>query len=282
MKTVGFIDFYLDEWHANTYPDLIRAYARETGKDYRLTHAWAELDTPPIGGRTTEQWCSDFGVTPCCSIEELCASCDHVIILSPSNPEKHLAYAKEVFRCGKHPYIDKTFAPTASEAKAIFDAAAACGASFFSSSALRYATELSAFKKSSRVIMTTGGGSNLPEYIIHQLEMIVSTLGTGASRVLYTRQADQVCADIAYADGRHAKLLYAPALPFTATVSADGESSSYLVIESPFFDHLIADIFRFFETDTVSFDTAETMEIMRLRETILAAASEPDVWHEVL
>ncbi len=281
MKSVGFVDFYLDEWHANNYPDMIRAYAQASGQEYRLTHAWAELSTPPSGGRTTEQWCRDFGVTPCQSIEQLCASCDHVIVLSPSNPEKHLAYAKEVFHCGKHPYIDKTFALSVSQAEEIFDAATACGVRFFSSSALRYATELAPFKSGARTVTTTGGGSNLPEYIIHQLEMIVSTLGTGATQVLYTKHADQVCVDIAYADGRHGKLFYAPALPFTATVSTDGESSSYHVIESPFFDHLIADIFRFFETDEVSFDTAETMEIMRLREVILAAAGEPDVWHEI-
>ena len=25
MKTIGFIDYYLDEWHANNYPAWIRA-----------------------------------------------------------------------------------------------------------------------------------------------------------------------------------------------------------------------------------------------------------------
>ena len=67
-------------------------------------------------------------------------------------------------------------------------------------------------------------------------------------------------------------------MPFTATVARRGEPSEHLSIDSPFFDHLIADIIRFFETDTVSFDTAQTMEIMRLRECILRAYTTPDVY----
>lgn len=279
--TIGFVDYYLDEWHANSYPDMLRAYAEATGKDITLTHAWAELDTPPKGGRTTAQWCRDFGVTPCETIEELCASCDHVIVLAPSDPEKHLAYAKAVFATGQHPYIDKTFAPSVADATAIFEAAEAYGVTFFSSSALRYAEELSPYRDSCRVISTTGGGSNLPEYLIHQLEMIVSTVGMGATGVTCSCAADQVRVTIAYPDDRHASVFYAPCMPFTATVARRGEPSEHLSIDSPFFDHLIADIIRFFETDTVSFDTAQTMEIMRLREAILAAAGEPDVWHEI-
>ena len=40
MKTIGFIDYYLDEWHANNYPAMIDSYNKKTGSDYLLSYAW--------------------------------------------------------------------------------------------------------------------------------------------------------------------------------------------------------------------------------------------------
>ena len=95
MKTVGFIDYFLNEWHANEYPTMIKEYNEKNGTDYQVKYAWAEMDIP--GGMSTDEWCELHGVTRCNSIKELCAKCDCVFVLAPSNPEKHLEYAKEVF-----------------------------------------------------------------------------------------------------------------------------------------------------------------------------------------
>ena len=38
MKKIGFVDYYISEWHANNYPAWIDAL----GCDYKVTHAWAE------------------------------------------------------------------------------------------------------------------------------------------------------------------------------------------------------------------------------------------------
>ena len=107
MKAVGFIDYFLHEWHANEYPAMIKEYNEKYGKDYVLKCAWAEIDSPN-GGMTTDEWCKHYGVERCDTIEELCKKCDYVFVLAPSNPEKHLGYAERVFKCGKSPYIDKT------------------------------------------------------------------------------------------------------------------------------------------------------------------------------
>ena len=117
MKTIGFIDFFLNELHANVYPGMIQAYNEKIGTDYQVKYAWAEVDENL--GVTTEQWCQKYGAAPCSSIEELCEKSDYVIVLSPSNPEKHLEYAEKVFKCGKSPYIDKTFTPDYITAKSI-------------------------------------------------------------------------------------------------------------------------------------------------------------------
>lgn len=276
MKTLGFIDYFLHEWHANEYPAMIRAYNEKNKTDYQLTCAWAEIDSP--SGVTTSDWCKQHSVERCNSIEELCEKCDYVIVLSPSNPEKHLEYAEKVFKCGKSPYIDKTFAPDYTTAKEIYALAEKYGVKFFTSSALRYADELSKYNGTAKAVSTVGGGSNLDEYIIHQIEMTVKCLGVGAEKVRYNKYADQEWAEVAYPDGRYGTMMFAPCMPFAATVAdADGRSA-YLPIKSAFFDNLIADIFRFFETGETSFCACETLEVMKIREAVIKAKLQAGVW----
>jgi hypothetical protein len=277
MKTVGFIDYFLHEWHANEYPAMIRAYNEKNGTDYQVKYAWAEIDSPN-GGMTTDEWCAHYGAERCATIEELCAKCDHVFVLAPSNPEKHLQYSKAVFACGKSPYIDKTFAPDFATAKEIFDLAKSYGVKFFSSSALRYADELNAYMGTAKAISTVGGGSNLDEYIIHQIEMAVKCLGVGAEKVRYSKHASQEWVEVAYADGRYATMMFAPCMPFAATVANADGNSAYLPINSAFFDNLIADIFHFFETGETSFCACETLEVMKIREAVIKAKEFADTW----
>ena len=59
MKTIGFIDYFLDEWHANEYPAMIRAYNERHGTDYQVKYAWAEKDAS--SGVTTDDWCEKYG-----------------------------------------------------------------------------------------------------------------------------------------------------------------------------------------------------------------------------
>ena len=278
MKTVGFIDYFLNEWHANEYPAMIKAYNEKNGTDYQVKYAWAEMDIPE--GMSTDEWCELHGVIRCNSIKELCAKCDCIFVLAPSNPEKHLEYAKEVFECGKSPYIDKTFAPDFATAKEIYALAEKYGVKFFSSSALRYAEELNAYMGTAKAISTVGGGSNLDEYIIHQIEMAVKCLGVGAEQVRYTKNADQEWVEVAYANGKVAKMMFAPCMPFAVTV-ADENGSNYLPIESAFFDGLIADMLHFFATGEKSFDGAQTLEVIKIREGAIQAKSKVGVWVKI-
>jgi hypothetical protein len=255
---------------------MIKEYNKKNGTDYQVKYAWAEMDIPE--GMSTDEWCALHGVTRCNSIKELCAKCDCIFVLAPSNPEKHLEYAKEVFECGKSPYIDKTFAPDYKTAKEIYVLAEKYGVKFFSSSALRYAEELNAYMGNAKAISTLGGGSNLDEYIIHQIEMAVKCLGTGAEKVRYSKHADQEWAEVAYADGRYATMMFARCMPFAATVSGENGKSAYLPINSAFFDQLIADILHFFETGEISFSGCETLEVMKIREAVIKAKATPGEW----
>ena len=278
MLKVGFIDYFLDEWHANNYPKWFKSASETLGEEVVVTYAWAELDQPPQGGKTTDDWCAEKGVTKCATIEEVCEKSDVLVVLSPDNPERHLDYAKAVLPYGKRTYIDKTFAPDYATALRIFGVAREYNTPFFSSSALRYATELNDIKVTANMV-TTGGGRTLDEYAVHQCEMIVKKIGTDVKSVVADIQGTQVVARIAFESGKSATLVYGVNFPFTVYMEA-GEGPAderWARVSSPFFKALIADMVNFFETGDISFDVNETKAVIKLVETVLKARDNPGV-----
>lgn len=271
MKKIGFIDYYISEWHANNYTAWIKETCEKSGLNYTVSYVWAEKDISPVDGKSTDEWCKEFGVEKCESIEKLCEKSDVILVLAPSNPEMHLRYAEKVLPFGKRTYIDKTFAPDVATSDKIFELAEKYHTPFFSSSALRYASELDALIGSDKII-TTGGGHEFEEYIIHQIEPTVKVLQSRAKSVQVQTQGKQVISKVEFEDGKEATMLQAQAMPFTMCVEKNGESE-YAVIKSDYFRDLLADILRFFESGIVSFDIAETREVMRIREALIKAKS---------
>ncbi len=281
MKKIGFVDYYLSEWHANNYPAWIAETCEKMGLDYKVCYAWAEQEESlAYPEETGAAWCARNGVEQCATIDELCEKSDVIVVLAPSNPEKHLGYAEAVLKHGKRTYIDKTFAPDLATAKKIFAAAERGGATFFSSSALRYATELDSFENC-RQIMVTGSGSNIEEYIIHEIEMVVKKLGPGAERIKAERFGAQTYLHVTYPDDRSATMMFARSIPYMlymATSDPKGTRPVTVTVTSEFFKGLMADMLRFFEEGTVSFDPAETLEVMRLREGAILAGEREGEW----
>lgn len=280
MKTIGFADYYISEWHANNYPVWIKEICEKTGKDFCVKYAWAEQDISPVDGRSTAQWCEEFGVERCKTLSELCEKCDYILVLAPSNPEKHLMYAKEVLKHGKNTYIDKTFAPDFSEAKEMFDIADRHNTKLFSSSALRYATELDSLE-GSRHIITTGGGSNIEEYIIHQIEMVVKILCENPIAVKVENQGTQYICSVRFNGEKSAVMVYAPSLSFSICADNACGESVYKEISSDFFKGLISDILNFYETGKCLFDTNQTLDIMKIREGVIRGKNSPGEWIEL-
>ena len=268
MRKIGFIDYYLSEWHANNYPAWIKRAAERMGEDFDVKYAWAELDVSPLDNVTSEEWCKKNGIELCGSIEELCEKSDYIIILAPSNPEVHLAYASVALKYGKNTYIDKTFAPDFDTAKKIFDIAKSYNTPFFSTSALRFADELTPYASKAKEVSITGGGREVSEYIIHQIEILVRLVGVGADKLTVTKTEDGYDATVNYPDGRFGRLSFAPNYDFNVKVRTDSDEASFCCA-SPFFDNLIADILRFFLDGKSSFNAKETLEVMKIRTEFL-------------
>ena len=58
MKKLGFLDYYLDEWHANHYVDWLRDASQG---EVQAVYAYGQINSPHPGGKTTEEWCARYG-----------------------------------------------------------------------------------------------------------------------------------------------------------------------------------------------------------------------------
>ena len=281
MKVIGFADYYISEWHADNYPTWIKQASDEMGEDFEFRYIWAELDKSPKDGISTDEWCEKHGAIKCSSLKELCEKCDHVFVLAPSDPEKHLEYASEVLKYKNNTYIDKTFAPDYATAKKIFEVAEKEGTKFFSSSALRYASELDDLQNCNGVI-TYGGGSNLDEYVIHQAEMVVKTINAQAKKVRVEKQGkNQYVCSVIFENDKRATMLFDPSYGFGICAEKENGASVSRAVNSDFFKFLIADILAFFVSGKTSFDTNQTLEVIKIREGVVKGKTKLGEWIEL-
>lgn len=280
MRKIGLVDLYLSEWHANHYPAWIKEASTTLGETYEVAYAWAEEDISPIDGRTTAEWCEAFSVEACKTLSELCEKSDCIMILAPSNPETHLRYAEAVLPYKKPTYIDKTFAEDHKTAQKIFAISEQYGTPFFTTSALRYASELTELAGKCDAATVFGSGASVEEYGIHQAEMLVKLLGCGAMRVRAERAADQFVFRVEYPDARRGNILFAEGygMPAALLPHAGNGRSEYREVKSDFFAALMKEILRFFTTCIPPFDSAETLEVMRLREGLVKAKAHAGEW----
>lgn len=277
MKKIGFIDYYLDEWHANQYPAWIRD---ATGGAMEVAFAYGMRDA--VHGLSNKEWCAKNGVTPCGTIEEVVARSDYLIVLSPDNPEQHEALAELPLASGKPTYIDKTFAPDRAAALRLFERAARHRTPLYSSSALRYAAEYAEVEREGIQVISSWGPGLLENYSIHQIEPIVALMGTEAKRVMYTGTAAAPALLIEFSGGRQATIQQpGPGCPFTMAVNYASGACRVVQPASDFFQSFIRDLARFFETGEAAVPPAETIAVISIIENGLIAAKQPYQWIEL-
>ncbi|WGU93493.1 hypothetical protein QJQ58_23620 [Paenibacillus dendritiformis] len=277
MKKIGFIDYYLDEWHANKYPDWIRA---ASGGTMEVAYACGMKDAER--GLSNAAWCEKHGVALRHTVEEVVAESDYLIVLSPDNPEHHEALAQLPLASGKPTYIDKTFAPDRATALRLFERAARHGTPMYSSSALRCATEYREAERSGIETICSWGPGTFENYSIHQIEPIVSLMGTEAKRVMFigTRIAPALL--IEFKDGRQATMHHLGGdCPFTTAVAYASGSCRILKPESDFFQLFIQELVAFFETGLAPVPSDQTVAIITIIEYGMLAAQRPNVWVEL-
>lgn len=272
---LGFIDYYLDEWHANNYPNWIQSLSEGS---MHVAYAYGMIDSP-LSGKSSETWCREMGIRHMESIEELVALSDGIIVLSPDNCEMHEALSKVALQSGKPCYIDKTFAPDYESARRIFDLAEKHQSPCFSSSALRFAEEFKGIKDVRAI--ASWGPNAFENYSIHQLEPIMMLMRSTPEKVLACKGEDWYQLTILFAGGGCASVAsYEKGSPFMMNITAR-EKSRIVKVESDFFQNFILHLIAFFKDPKNIVPHAETLQIMALREACLSALTNPGHWMDV-
>ncbi len=277
-KKIGFIDYYLDEWHALNYPQFIKD---ATDGEFEVAYAYAEMDKP--GGMTTDQWCEKYGVQRLDSIDEVVEKSDCIIVLSPDNPERHWDLCQKPLRSGKCVYVDKTFALEKSTAEALVKIAEESGTPFFSTSALRFADELKDIDREGICFINSRGPGNFDTYSIHQIEPIVVLMGSKAKRIMSVGNGKYESMVIEFEGNRSIVMSQYgwTNVDFSMLVNYEDGRTVSVPAMSNTFPNFIKAMCDFFKTGDIKAAHDETVAIMGIIEAGNKALANPGVWIEI-
>ena len=266
-KRIGFVDYDLDNFHADTFLAAIRGPLKERG--FTVAGCTAVRKEP---GRA---WANQNHVPYFAKLEDLNEAADVYMVLAPSNPEQHMPLCQKIFPFGKPTYVDKTFAPDLPTARRIFELADENKVAVQTSSALRYTNVQERVRREGAAVrhMVAWGGGRFEEYAVHPVEMIVSCMGAGATRIM--RRGDDRFAQLLleFSGGRTAvaNVIDGGATTYAASINIAAGTHHMEVERSTLFVNTAAAILDFLESGIPLVDRAESLVIRR----ILDAAGEP-------
>lgn len=264
-KRIGYVDYQLDNFHANTYLAAIRGPLVGRGYDVAGATAMATAPGREWADRNRVRWFE----TP----RDMAAHVDCFAILAPSDPQVHLGLCEQVLPFGKPTFVDKTFAPNFAIAEKIFKLADEHRAAVQTTSALR-ATEVQRYVATCRDDVQSmhvwAGGSSLGEYIIHPLELLISCLGPSVIDMMRLGLDTHPQFVLKFAGGRTGVIDFAAGIDvdFAAAVTTLQQTKFITVDCSRLFIDAAAAILDFFDAAKPLIDRRETLTIHRILEMV--------------
>lgn len=276
----------LDTSHVLVFSDTFNnPAAKQAMKGARVTVAWpgGSPDVPSsisrVAGYTAELK-EKFGVTIVDSPEAVAQACD-AILLTSLDGRTHPGQFAKIAPFGKPVFMDKPFAVSTADAKAMFALARKHNVKLFSSSSLRFTEALvkvvtPATKATVKGADFCGAAAHEPTnpglywYGIHACEMLFTTMGRGCRSVRCVSNANYDLATGVWADGRigtvrgnrtgnyemHGLVHFEKT---TAAVNVQTQSK-------PFYASLAEAFLACFQGGPTPIDPEETIEIIRFIE----------------
>ena len=277
MKKIGFIDYYLDEYHAENYPAWIR---EASGGEFEVCYAYADIESPK--GRTNKEFCRDLGIELLSSIEEVVEKSDCLMVLSPDNPENHERLCGIPLKSGKPTYVDKTFAVDRETALRIIDVAKLSGTPFFSTSALRFSKEYATLEKKGIEAISSRGPGSFEVYAIHQLEPVICLMGFEVEKIMYIGAPSTPSFVLKFSNNRYATITQLGwECDFSLAINYENDKAVVIQGASDFYQQFIVQLVDFFRTGIPKVPAEETLQIMTILEYGKKAMEVPDQWIEL-
>ena len=264
MKTrqIGFLDYQLDNYHANVFLDLLNKDLKTRG--WKVSKCWA-MDEK--GGK---KWAAEKNIPYVKDVREM-GDCDGIMILAPSNPETHLELTRLALPLGLPLYVDKTFTPDYQTAKMIFALADQRRVPLITSSALRCCASLKNLvtqlgKEKICHMRAWGGGGSFGEYAVQPIEMVVSVMGHKIRRVMHLANGPHHQIQMEFSGGRTASVFVhiGSACNFQAMVTTNEKTVHVDCNSDPIFRDLCSLILDFFEARRENIDRRESLVIHRI------------------
>lgn len=276
MKKIGFIDYYLDEWHANNYPQFFQQWT----EGFEVAYAWGQIDKP--NGLTSKEWGEKYGVQVLDSMEEVIEKSDVLVVLSPDNPEKHVELCRLPLASGKPTYIDKTFAPTLAEAKEIFAMAEAGNTPCYSSSALYYASEYDEPRTRAVEMIDSWGPGEFEQYSVHQLEPIVAIIPDAPVRVMSIGTPAYPTIAVEFAGGQRAKVaVWHTNGNFCMNIGYRDGTGCHVDVTSNFWEGCTKAMADFFANPQPAVPHENTLRVISIIDAGKRAMQRPGEWVEI-
>lgn len=269
-RRIGIIG--LDTSHSEVFTRLIH----ESSGAYRVVAAYAQgsKDIPSAlqlrPGVT--QAVQKMGVELVGSIAELLDKVD-CVLLETNDGRPHLEQVLPVLKAGKRVFVDKPLAASLADAERIFQAAEDAKTPLFTSSALRFDTNVQKVVNGS-IGAVTGADVYAPAtldphhldlawYAIHGVEMLCTVMGTGCRRVSRVYEAGTDLVTAVWEDGRIGTVRGIRKGAANIAGTAFGEKGIAPLGPFSSYQPLIDQILRFFDTGVPPVTPQQTLEIFR-------------------
>lgn len=277
MIKIGFIDYFMDNYHAKNYPAWIQDYSN--GK-MKVTCAYALSDRAD-GGLTNAQWSEKYNIPMLNSVNDVIEQSDCIMVLSPSNPQMHETLSEEALKSGKCVYVDKAFAQDAETAKRMFSLADKWGTPCCSSSSLAFAYSYENIDKSKIKTISSKGPGSFDVYAIHQFEPVIALMGSRPVRVMAIGNDKFPSFIIEFEDGKTAKTEQFDSAPFEMYIGYDDGSSDFIKAEEDIFKGFILKLIEYFESGKLVAQHNQTLAVISVLDAAKEAMQKPFVWVDV-